>query len=259
MNSVVSYDIRGSQSSKSILLIHGAVVNRKMWIPQMASLAEHFQTTAEDMPGHGSLLSQPFTLETSVANLSNLITEYTTGKALIVGASLGGYVAMALAHKHANQCAGLVLAGANVTATGWLAAYLKSVSWLLSPAFIQPWLKRLAISKTRKMFPEELQDMSDEIIDLGVRHDLTEIFQILQMPWLDIIAEYQGPVLLLNGARDRVNRNAEAKFIRAVPQTTTHVIADCAHASNIEQPEKFSEAVREFYESIETEKVVRDG
>ncbi|HMD80246.1 MAG TPA: alpha/beta fold hydrolase, partial [Anaerolineales bacterium] len=50
-----TFESAGSPDSPALLLIHGSVVTRKMWLPQLRSLADTFHVIAPDLPGHGAL------------------------------------------------------------------------------------------------------------------------------------------------------------------------------------------------------------
>ncbi|WP_411966170.1 alpha/beta fold hydrolase [Haloferax sp. YSMS24] len=45
-------DIRGPIDAPAIIFVHGAGISRKLWLPQMDSLAETYRTLAPDLPGH---------------------------------------------------------------------------------------------------------------------------------------------------------------------------------------------------------------
>jgi pimeloyl-ACP methyl ester carboxylesterase len=104
-------DVAGPRDAFPIVLVHGAAATRKMWVPQMEALADEFRVIAVDLPGHGMLREQPFRLEAAVQTVMESLRHQTRDRALIVGLSLGGYVAMACAHDHPQQIAGLVLSG----------------------------------------------------------------------------------------------------------------------------------------------------
>jgi pimeloyl-ACP methyl ester carboxylesterase len=52
--------------------------------------------------------------------------------------------------------------------------------------------------------------------------------------------------VLRGGARRRDPNGVARKFEQAIPDARLVVIPDCGHVSNLERPERFNEAVREF-------------
>jgi pimeloyl-ACP methyl ester carboxylesterase len=63
----------------------------------------------------------------------------------------------------------------------------------------------------------------------------------------DLLPTVAVPTLLVWGEQDaRSPLSVARQFERAIPDTTLVVIPDAGHVSNLEQPERFNEAVREF-------------
>ena len=63
----------------------------------------------------------------------------------------------------------------------------------------------------------------------------------------DLLPLITVPTLLIWGAQDvRSPLSVARQFERALPATKLIVIPHCGHVSNLEQPERVNEAVREF-------------
>ena len=122
-----SVDTAGPADAPAIVLVHGSVVSRKMWLPQVRGLSDAYRVIAPDLPGHGGRSDEPFTFAAASQALADLIERDTSGRALVVGASLGGYVAIDLAHRFPERVSGLVLAGASRNFMGALGLYLRVV------------------------------------------------------------------------------------------------------------------------------------
>ena len=115
-----AYDIAGPPGAPAIVFLHGMRVTRKMWKPQMERLANSYRVIALDLPGHGALSHIPFRLDAAVETLAEVIhREARNARALVVGISLGGYVAMEFGARHPERAAGLVIASATVEPRGW--------------------------------------------------------------------------------------------------------------------------------------------
>ena len=111
--------IAGPPAAPSIVFVHGTRLTGAAWAAQQAALSGEFRTIAMDLPGHGSRAAEPFTLDGAADALSATIRdEATGGRAVVVGLSLGGYVAMALAAREPERIRGLVLSGATAEPTG---------------------------------------------------------------------------------------------------------------------------------------------
>jgi pimeloyl-ACP methyl ester carboxylesterase len=85
-----TFDSSGSSDAPALVLVHGVMVTRKMWLPQLQALADTFYVLAPDLPGHGAQAHIPFSFAASVDILAQLIQQQAGGRALVAGLSLGG-------------------------------------------------------------------------------------------------------------------------------------------------------------------------
>jgi 3-oxoadipate enol-lactonase len=83
----------------TFVLLHGLPLDARMWEPQLAALADASAPTLYDLPG-----------ETMDAWAEALL-ESVGGELVLVGASMGGYCALAAARRAPERVAGLVLVG----------------------------------------------------------------------------------------------------------------------------------------------------
>ena len=124
-----AFDVVGPRDAFPIVLVHGVSWTRKMWLPQLKALSDEFRVIALDLPGHGALRKQQFQLKAAVQAVMESLKQQTHDRALIVGLSLGGYVAMACAYDHPQEIAGLALSGCCIDYHGpigmlsWLDSY----------------------------------------------------------------------------------------------------------------------------------------
>ena len=109
----------GPRTATTIVFIHGTRLTRAQWLPQLRRLSTTYRCVALDLPGHGARASEPFTIEAAVDAVTAAIdAEAATGRALVVGLSLGGYVAMETAEARPDRVLGLVLAGCSAEPVG---------------------------------------------------------------------------------------------------------------------------------------------
>jgi len=91
---------------RPLVLLHGWGMNSHVWRPILPALAQRAQVITIDLPGHGANSHLPLgTLETAVMQLADHIPP----DAIIVGWSLGGLIAQALAHALPKRVAALIL------------------------------------------------------------------------------------------------------------------------------------------------------
>ena len=244
-------DLAGPPDAPAIVFVHGSVVTRKMWLPQLRGLSDTFRAIAADLPGHGALADRPFTFEAAVRSLTEVIDCYAGGQALVVGLSLGGYLAIDLSARHPARVAGLVLSGCTVNFTGLLGLYLKVVS----AAMRRGWLTQSVATserKTRRLFPPALSDVAAEQLAAGVYPaPLGPAFaELASRDFIAPLRAYPGPCLILNGERDRPARRGAPAFAAALQNGRSELVAGAGHACSLDQHDAYTRALRSFAAEI---------
>jgi pimeloyl-ACP methyl ester carboxylesterase len=243
-----TYDAAGPAGAPTIIFLHGLRVTRRMWAPQMDRLRDAYHVVALDLPGHGALRDIEFSLKSAVEKVAEVIEITARGQALVVGLSLGGYVAMEFGARYPEKARGLVIASASVEPCGWYNAPYRCLAWMLENVPEQ-WMAGVSRTFFEIVYPKERSDLlvGPGFFMQGGSQALHEVFVQKFCPRL---AAYPGPVLLLNGAYDLGFRLHERRFLAAARSGRLEVIPRAIHLSNLEQPEIFASAVRRFAESI---------
>jgi pimeloyl-ACP methyl ester carboxylesterase len=244
-----TYDVVGPEGAAPIVFVHGAQVTRKVWLPQIQALASDYRVVALDMPGHGSLAGMRFRLQDAVRQIADVVDKAASGRAIIVGLSLGGYVVMEFAHQHPDKAAGLVLSGCTVDTTSKWRFFFEPFARFLNRfynAFWVDWIDKLYF---RVMYPKAIAKV---VLDQGLyRKPVAEaILELRDHRFLPKIAAYPEPVLFVNGQYDFVLRSGEKTFVARCKDSRLTIIQKAIHLSSLDQPEAFTEAVHSFARSI---------
>ncbi len=243
-------DVAGPDEALPIVFIHGATASRKMWRPQIEDLSYDFRVVAVDLPGHGALREQRFRLDTAMREIATAIERETRGQALIVGLSLGGYVAMAFAQRYPQKTLGLILSGCSVNYPLWLTLMASMNSQFLIKVYGERAFVSLLELSFRWMFPR----VSATQISSGFHPTAwgDAMVEIGQRDFSARLRSFPGPVMVLNGEYDTVNRSSEKTFAAAPRNGCLQVIRNAGHICNLDQSEVFNKAVRNFARSLDT-------
>ena len=239
-------DRLGTPTAPTVLFLHGAGSNRGMWATYTS---DAWFGLVPDLPGHGSCSDDRWSMEASVDAVASLIEQHSpTGTAVLCGSSLGGYVAIATASARPDLVDGLVLSGSTASYLGW-GGFETRVFGVFVRAFGGV-IRRLNL----KAFAQLPEAIGEPIIAAGMSTRAASD-ALLRLPGTDYHAclrEYDGPVLILNGERDKVNRKEEHNAIEGVANATLQVLDDCGHSCVITKPHAFKAAVEAFVATLST-------
>ncbi|MFG1603754.1 alpha/beta fold hydrolase [Actinoplanes sp. NPDC049265] len=108
-------DNLGRGNTDAVVLLHGLGTSGWMWHRIAPVLAEDFHVLVPDLPGHGRSGRAWVSLADTVGAVAELVRSRTaSGRAHVVGLSLGGYVAALLAANEPAVVRSVVVSGVNV-------------------------------------------------------------------------------------------------------------------------------------------------
>jgi pimeloyl-ACP methyl ester carboxylesterase len=242
------FDIDGPPGAPAVVFIHGTRLTRGMWRAQMDDLRDAYRVIALDLPGHGTNAGEPFTVARAADAVARVVEEAAGGRAVVVGLSLGGYVAMDLAARRPELVRGLVLSGATAEPVGLLASPYLALAWIMD-RFDGPRLEALNTWFFRARFGGAIADpiVAGGFWSVGGAQALRALVGTRFRPRL---AAYPGPTLIINGEWDLLFRLRVAGFGRVARDARRVRLRGATHLANLDRPAAFSLAVRRFLEGL---------
>jgi pimeloyl-ACP methyl ester carboxylesterase len=170
--------------------------------------------------------------------------EVPGGRAVVVGLSLGAYVAMDLAARRPELVSGLVLAGATAEPRRARSVLFRLLA-VLYGVIPERWLDRHQSWTFRRRYPPEI---TDPILCGGFhfRGGGGAVRSLVGETFRPRLASFPGPTLLVNGSRDVLFRLGTKSFAAAATNSRRVLIRGAGHRSNLDQPAAFSALVRAF-------------
>jgi pimeloyl-ACP methyl ester carboxylesterase len=208
----------------TILLLHGWPLDERMWEPQVTALRDAgFDPVAPRLYGRGS----------SIDGWAAQLLSEVEAPLVPVGASMGGYVALALARRASERIPGMVLAGSRAAAD--------------TPERRRARDEQIAALRSEGV-PAELQtDVSAE--DLAVAQEAMRD----RPDSSDLASAFGGPLLVCVGDRDEIVSVEEAREIAdAALLGSLEVFPAAGHFPSVDQPDRFNAVLVEFLSQWKT-------
>ena len=236
-----------------LVLVHGAAEDGRVWQPQLAALAGELTVVAWDEPGAGRSSDVPadFGLAAYAHCLAALIEALELGPAHVAGLSWGGTVVLELYRHRPDLVATLILVD---TYAGWKGSLPEEevrarvagmLRMLDAPAEeFDPTFPGLFAAGPPLEFADLLQRVAADVRPESLR---TQLLVMAEADQRDLLPRVAIPTLLIWGEQDaRSPLTVARRFEQAIPDATLVVIPGCGHVSNLERPDEFNTAVREF-------------
>lgn len=245
------------------LLVHGFTGSHAAWRPEVIDgLAERVRLLAVDLIGHGAS-DRPhdparYALSAVVDDLCDVLDALDVPRAIWIGYSMGGRIALGAAVLHPERVESLVLEGASPgleseaereqrrSADGVLAAQLELGR--IEP-FVDAWMRQ-PLFATQSRLPARLRAAQREGRLRNDPHALAACLRGLgtgvQPSFWENLPELDRPALLLAGSLDEKFRLLAARMASLLPHGRVQVIEDAGHAVNLEHPKAYLEAVGAF-------------
>jgi pimeloyl-ACP methyl ester carboxylesterase len=239
----IAYETYGSGGAAPLLLSHGFGSSQKMWVNNVNALATGRRCLTWDMRGHGKTDSpgslDAYSAQACVADMTALLDELDTDKAVLCGLSLGGYMSLAFNIAHPERVAALVLAD---TGPGFRNDEARQ-RWN-ARAYAQA--DRLERDGLAALGPDRWLHRSADGVAKAARGMLAQRdgSVIESLPAISV------PTLVIVGADDAPFIGAANYMAAKIPNATLAVIEHAGHVSNVDRPNVFNARVREFLAAI---------
>lgn len=228
-----------------LVLVHGTRVSRTQWdLPAYRDLSADFDVVCPDLPGHGQRAGEGFTTDAAVAAIAAAVESGDrSAPVVLVGHSLGGYMAMVYAARHPSRLAGLVLIGASAVPQGLGAAAYRAFASLL-PRLGHERVGRLSNRVLARLAGEETLAV---VLAGGASYDATADAWagVMQDCRPDLLRDVACPVLLLNGQFDQLGVHAR-RFAAHCRDAHVVVVPRASHLLPITHPALVGALIRDF-------------
>jgi pimeloyl-ACP methyl ester carboxylesterase len=210
-----------------LVLVHAMPLDERMWAPQLDAFADQELETPNLYDLGGS----------SIDDWARLLLERIEGDLVVVGASIGGYVGLAMARQSPERVRGLLLVGSRIAADPPERRPGRDEAIrTLQEDGLEAWAPNAPA-------PPPAERTVDEVVRavtaLRDRNDHT-----------DVARDFDGPLWVAVGDADPFLPVDEAREIAAAAKHgRVEVFEDTGHFPSRDRPERFNELVRELLDA----------
>ena len=241
-------------SGPPLLLLHAFPLDRGMWEPQWTALGGILRVIAIDLPGFGeSSVDAGFTIDSAADRVAELLHELKLPKVAVGGLSMGGYVALAFARRHAAMLSNLILADTRCEPDDAVGKDNRNRLIKLTEEFgpskvYEVMLPKVLSAGTQANQPKTLEfvrrlaakqtgpGVIGGLVALRDRPDATPE-----------LAKIDVPTLILVGEDDAITPPALSEAMaKQISGSKLVRIPEAGHLSNVENPAAFNNAIAGF-------------
>lgn len=238
----------------AIVLIHGFCESKNYWTDAVTALSPQFRVITFDVPGYGeSEAIDNFTLEAVADAFAWKLELLGVQKALFVGHSMGGYIALALAERHAGLMAGLCMfhSTAYEDSEEKKAQRDKTIRYLNDngvEAFIRPFVPPLFYAKNRQKCEAAIAQITEEGLKLDLKVIAASVAAMRDRPErTHVLTDANYPVLYIVGKNDAsVKLEDSISQLHLAPKSYAQILDDTGHQGFFEKQEETLAMLKAF-------------
>lgn len=254
-NSFPNLFYRKVGSGPAVVLLHGFPEDGSLWDNIYPVLAANFRVIIPDIPGSGqsSLSQEDTTIEALAEAVHSILDREQISSVVLVGHSMGGYVALAFAEKYPEYVQGLSLVHSSAAADmeDKKEVRRKAIALIRKGGrepFIKSMIPNLFAPDFQENHPEAIQRQIERGMKLSADSIISFYNAMIKRPdRTNLLKESSFPVQFVIGRQDSVMPLAAAlEQSRLAVVNYVSLYNNCGHMSMLEQPELLSSDLKDF-------------
>lgn len=246
--------VRDAGSGPAIVLLHAFPLSSRMWEPQLRSLSSRCRVVAPDLAGFGLSWTSDgsFSLDEQAHAVELTLDDLRVDELVLVGASMGGYVALPLVQRLGARVRGLVLANTRATADDEqtiderhrLAAEVEADGVDVAADELLPRLLGATSTRDDPALVEHVHALVLENKEAGVVGALRAM--AARSDASALLPSIECPVLVIAGDEDTLVSVAEARAMAAQIRDAQLAVLRAGHLPNLEATGEFDRVLGSF-------------
>ena len=250
----IHYTISGN--GLSVVLLHGFAEDGRVWDEQVKVLQAHCRVIVPDLPGSGKsskLQQEKVAMEDYADLVYALVVFENIEKFVVLGHSMGGYIALAIAARYANEIAGFGF----VHSTAFADSDEKKNTRRKGIQFINkygayPFIKNatpnLFSALYKKQHPEKINELIENGRDFSKEALMQYYAAMIERPdRTNVLEKSKVPVLFIVGSEDAAAPLEDLlKQVHLPSISFIHILKEVGHMGMWERPFQVNEYLLAF-------------
>ena len=243
----------------TLLLIHGFPLDHTLWDPQRAALSKVANVLAPDLRGFGTGASAAdvMPMEGFASDLHALLDTNGIDRVVLCGLSMGGYIALAFWSLYPERVQALVLCNTKATADtpeGREGRHetARNAQEKGVPVIARGMIGKVLSAYTRANKPELVARVEAMMARQSPGAVAAASLGMAERPdRTTMLTSITVPTLIITGEADELMPLPTSQAMAdAIPGARLVVLPNAGHLSNVEAPELFNAAARDFLASL---------
>ncbi len=247
-----------------VVFLHGFPHTRALWAQQLFALSVSVRCIAPDLRGFGeSVTSGPFSMQQYAGDVVALLDHLRIEQAVLVGVSMGGYIAMACLRHFPERVFAMALCDTQANADDAAAQQKRSAMIRIVEsdgvdALVRLLLPGMLGKSTQSLRPDLAVDMGRMMRSASPAGIVGALTALRDRPdSSDTMRGAAVPTLVAVGDEDVITPLHKAEELIALLPPGTHrrldLIAGAGHASCFERPSAVTHVLSEFLSALQNQ------
>ena len=251
----MSYRELGEGPGDPLVLLHAFPLNGRMFEPQMEAFSGGRRVIAPDFPGFGRSPRTPAQPDVRyyAEAVGGLLDRLGLERVVLGGVSMGGYVAFGCLRLFPRRISGLVLADTRPEPdSDEIRENRKEMARRVAEegveVLVELQMERLLARDTLENDEEGVDRVRAMILESAPGGVVAALGAMRTRPdSTPLLAEIQAPPLVIGGEADGISSpEVMGAMAQKIPNSRHVTLPRAGHLSNLENPEAFNTALREF-------------
>lgn len=240
-------------SGRALVLLHGFLENLSMWDNYVSTLSKRYRVVCIDLLGHGKSDCHGYvhTMEDMAEGVKAVLRHLNLRRYLMIGHSMGGYVALAYGDLYPDNLIGIGLFFSTPKDDNPERKELRLRAMDAAKAhpktYVKSSIENLFWEESLTRYKAEVAMVTTEALKTSTQGIVAALAGMRERPNREALMHF-GPYkfLVVNGKRDAVLPIEQMQEVMAAPNVTHQLITENGHMGHIEDAEICLEMIQIF-------------